>query len=87
MSKSGQQQGAVESLTIDDVFVGTSVANFCRHKQPGDLLSQVSPGLQRKRLNDLLHKLGIQAPYRWSRFGEEGPRMNFGGQITFPACA
>ena len=64
MSKSGQRQGAVESLTIDDMFVGTSVANFCRHKQPGDLLSQVSPGLQRKRLNDLLHKLGIQAPYR-----------------------
>ena len=85
MSKSGQRQGAVESLTIDDMFVATSVANFCRHKQPGDLLSQVSPGLQRKRLNDLLNKLGIQAPYRWYSLRRGGATHEFRRSNNLPS--
>ncbi|CAE7270082.1 unnamed protein product [Symbiodinium sp. CCMP2592] len=77
MSNSGQRQGAVESLTIDDTFVGTAISNFCKHKQPGDLLSQVSPGLQRKRLNDLLEKLAITAPYRWYSLRRGGATHEF----------
>ena len=50
LSKSGQRSGAAESIVISDRFVVACVRNFTRAFQPGDLLSQTSPGIQRRRL-------------------------------------
>ena len=43
LSKSGQRQGSVESLTINDQWVGLLVHGFCRNKPPGDFLRVASP--------------------------------------------
>ena len=67
----------MESLTIVDVFVGIAVCNLCKNKEPGDLISQVSPALQRKPLNDLLQKLAITAPYRWCSLRRGGAIHEF----------
>ena len=77
LSKSGQRQGASDSLTISDKFVGMAVTNFCKKKSPGHNLSAVSPGLQRKRLNDLLGKLDVDAGYRWYSLRRGVPLTSF----------
>ena len=77
LSKSGQRQGASDSLTISDKFVGMAVTNFCKKKSPGHNLSAVSPGLQRKRLNDLLGKLHVDAGYRWYSLRRGGATHEF----------
>ena len=65
LSKSGQRQGATESLLLTDRFVIALLRNFCKQKLPGDRLSSASPGLLRKRLSTLLEQLNLSAPYRW----------------------
>ena len=65
LSKSGQRVGAVESILLTDAFVVVLLSNFCRGKQAGDFLSQVSPGTQRKRLYELLADCKLEPPYRW----------------------
>ena len=65
LSKSVQRAGAVESILLTDAFVVVLLSNFCRGKQAGDLLSQVAPGTQRKRLYELLADYKLEPPYRW----------------------
>lgn len=65
LSKSGQRQGVTESLLITDPFVVVLLKNFLRNFSPGDNVSLVSGGTQRKRLNDLLISLQIPFPFRW----------------------
>lgn len=65
LSKGGQRQGVTESILLTDPFVITLLRNFLRFHSPGDPLSKVSGGTQRKRLNDLLLDLKIPFPFRW----------------------
>ena len=64
-SKSGQRTGMTESILLDDPFVCKLLQNYLRRKAPGDLLTKVSPQVQRKRLYDLIEALHLRAPYRW----------------------
>eukprot|EP00435_Cladocopium_sp_Y103_P021060 s3166_g5.t1 len=65
LSKGGQRQGVTESILLTDPFVIALLRNFLRFHSPGDPLSKVSGGTQRKRLNDLLLGLHISFPFRW----------------------
>lgn len=65
LSKSGQRQGVTESILLTDPFVLVLLRNFVKDLSPGDSLSLVSGGTQRKRLNDLLLALKISFPFRW----------------------
>ena len=65
LSKGGQRQGVTESILLTDPFVVALLRNFLRFHSPGDPLSKVSGGTQRKRLNDLLLGLKIPFPFRW----------------------
>ena len=62
--KSGQRQGVTESILITDPFVVVLLRNFLSSLSPGDPLSKVAGGTQRKRLNDLLLFLRIPFPFR-----------------------
>ncbi|CAE8685015.1 unnamed protein product, partial [Polarella glacialis] len=59
LTKSGQGVGAKESVVIEDPWIGLLIRQYCRDLQPGDLLTKVSPGVQRVRLAQLLEKLKI----------------------------
>jgi hypothetical protein len=50
LTKSGQRVGAKESVVIEDPWIGLLIRQYCRDLQPGDLLTKVSPGVQRVRL-------------------------------------
>jgi hypothetical protein len=65
LTKSGQRFGAKESVLLTDRWVGLLLKNFLAHKLPGDLVSTVSGGTQRKRLNELLSHLKIDDEFRW----------------------
>ena len=65
LSKSGQRQGVTESILLTDPFVLVLLRNFMSKLAPGDPLSTVSGGTQRKRLNDVLISLKISFPFRW----------------------
>ena len=87
LSKSGQRAGASESLTIEGPFVGTAVVNLCRPRAPGDLLSSVSPGVQRKRLHELLCHLNLQVPLRWYSLRRGGATHEFRKSSNMPAVS
>ena len=65
LSKSGQRTGVTESILLDDPFICKLLQNYLRNKAPGDLLTKISPQVQRKRLYELTESLHLQAPYRW----------------------
>ncbi|CAE8601716.1 unnamed protein product, partial [Polarella glacialis] len=65
LTKSGQRVGAKESVVIEDPWIGLLIRQYCRDLQPGDLLTKVSPGVQRVRLAQLLEKLKIVGDFRW----------------------
>lgn len=65
LSKSGQRQGVTESILLTDPFVLVLLKRFLVNLSPGDPLSHVSGGTQRKRLNGLLLTLKISFPFRW----------------------
>ena len=85
LTKSGQRVGASESLAIDDPFVGTAVVNLCRGRAPGDLLSTVPPGAQRKRLHELLTLLNLVTPFRWYSLRRGGATHEFRKSNNLPA--
>ncbi|CAE8717690.1 unnamed protein product, partial [Polarella glacialis] len=65
LTKSGQRVGAKESVVIEDPWIGLLIRQYCRDLQPGDLLTKVSPGVQRVRLAQLIEKLKIVGDFRW----------------------
>ena len=74
-----------ESVTIEDPCVGTAVVNLCSSWAPGDLLSSVSPGVQRKRLHELLCHLNLQVPFRWYTLRRGGATHEFRKSSNLPA--
>ena len=83
-SKSGQRVGASESLLIEDAFVCSTLQAFLRGKAPGDSLSLVSAGVQRKRLQLMLHDLQVTAPYRWYSLRRGGATHAFRSTNNLP---
>ena len=65
LSKSGQRTGMTESILLDDPFICKLLQNYLRCRASGDVLTKVSPQVQRKRLYELLEILQLTAPYRW----------------------
>ena len=65
LTKSGQRVGAQESLIIEDSWLVTALSNYLRVKNPGDFLRNVSPGLMRTRLKELLKDLAFPEGFQW----------------------
>jgi hypothetical protein len=85
LSKSGQRQGSVESLTINDQWVGLLVYGFCRNKPPGDFLRVASPPQQRLRLNEALAALSFDWGFRWYSVRRGGATHDYRMTGNLPA--
>ena len=65
LSKSGQRQGTVETLVIEDPFAVAALQRYVGNLYPGEMLSKVSGQVHRNRLASALTALGLPSSFRW----------------------
>ena len=65
LTKSGQRQGAQESLVVEEPWLVAALRNYLKRRRPGDLLRSCSPGVIRSRLKTLLAELAFPDGCQW----------------------
>lgn len=77
LTKSGQRTGAKEALTLEDPWVISLLINYTKSLMPGDRLCRTTPGIQRKRLEELLRLAKIEGNFKWYSLRRGGATHHF----------
>eukprot|EP00971_Amphidinium_carterae_P110487 2188676-Amphidinium_carterae.1 len=86
-SKSAERTGHLESVTISDSWLGKVLYCHLRSLADSDLLSTVSPAVQRQRLTSALRALSLSPDIRWYSLRRGGATAMYQSGSEFASIA
>lgn len=87
LSKSGQRQGAKETLPLSDKWLVRLLHGFLASLAPDELLAAASPAKQRERLAQACVALGVSSEYQWYSLRRGGATHAFQQGLDFGQLA